>query len=151
MSQHSGQHSGPRGAMLVVLSQHTHPAVLASWLLFSAELYASPTAMDVMPTRRVQHDGGVLSAHMGRARSTRPMRGCSSTPFPLFAYLRQSHAWFVCCMVCCGVFVCKRDLRMVAKSRATASGTPRLIAARWLLKVSAPRRGLKTRFARYDG
>jgi hypothetical protein len=30
--QHSGQHSGPRGGMLVVLSQHTHPAVLASWL-----------------------------------------------------------------------------------------------------------------------
>ncbi len=32
LAQHSGQHSGPRGGMLVVLSQHTHPAVLASWL-----------------------------------------------------------------------------------------------------------------------
>ena len=31
--QHSGQHSGPRGGMLVVLSQHTHPAVLGSWLV----------------------------------------------------------------------------------------------------------------------
>jgi hypothetical protein len=28
----SGRHSGPRGGMLVVLSQHTHPAVLGSWL-----------------------------------------------------------------------------------------------------------------------
>ena len=33
LAQHSGQHSGPRGGMLAVLSQHTHPAVLASWLL----------------------------------------------------------------------------------------------------------------------
>ncbi len=35
MPQHSGQHrdSGPSGGMLVVLSQHTHPAVLGSWLV----------------------------------------------------------------------------------------------------------------------
>ena len=52
---------------------------------------------------------------------------------------------------CCGVFVFKlRNFRM-AKSRATAKGTPRLIAARWLLKVSAPRRGLGTRWAKDDG
>jgi hypothetical protein len=34
---------------------------------------------------------------------------------------------------------------MAAKSRAAASGTLRLIAARSPLKGSAPRRGLKTR------
>jgi hypothetical protein len=50
--------------------------------------------------------------------------------------------------VCFGVFVCKlRNFRM-AKARATASGVHRRIGARWLLKVSAPRRGLKTRNAR---
>ena len=49
---------------------------------------------------------------------------------------------------CCGVFVFKlRNFRM-AKARATASGVHRRIRARWLLKVSAPRRGLKTRNAR---
>ena len=32
LAQHSGQHSGPCGGMLVFLSQHTHPAVLGSWL-----------------------------------------------------------------------------------------------------------------------
>ena len=57
------------------------------------------------------------------------------------------HTWFVCC----GVFVRKRDFRMAAKSRATAMGLHRLIGARWLLKVSTPRRGLKTRCAGYDG
>jgi len=52
---------------------------------------------------------------------------------------------------CSRVFVFKlRNFRM-AKSRATAKGTPRLIAARWLLKVSAPRRGLLTRYAACDG
>jgi len=51
---------------------------------------------------------------------------------------------------CCGIFVFKlRSFRM-AKARATAKGTPRLIAARWLLKVSAPRRGLSTRLAGCD-
>ena len=51
---------------------------------------------------------------------------------------------------CCGIFVFKlRSFRM-AKAKATAKGTPRLIAARWLLKVSAPRRGLKTRLAGCD-
>ena len=52
---------------------------------------------------------------------------------------------------CSRVFVFKlRNFRM-AKSRATAKGTPRLIAARWLLKVSAPRRGLGTRWTKDDG
>jgi hypothetical protein len=37
LAQHSGQHSGPCGGTLVVLSQHTHPAVLASWLGQSPE------------------------------------------------------------------------------------------------------------------
>ena len=42
---------------------------------------------------------------------------------------------------CCGVFVFKlRSFRM-AKARATAKGVHRRIAARWLLKVSTPRRG----------
>jgi len=51
---------------------------------------------------------------------------------------------------CCGIFVFKlRSFRM-AKARATAKGTPRLIAVRWLLKVSAPRRGLSTRLAGCD-
>jgi hypothetical protein len=53
--------------------------------------------------------------------------------------------------VCFGAFVFKlRSFRMV-KARATASGVHRLIAAHWLLKVSAPRRGLKTRGPRDDG
>jgi hypothetical protein len=39
----------------------------------------------------------------------------------------------------------------MAKSRATALGTYRLSAARWLLKVRTPRRGLKTRWAKDDG
>ena len=52
--------------------------------------------------------------------------------------------------VCFGVFVCDRDFRM-AKSRATASGIHRLIGTRCLLEVSTPRRGLKTRYALYDG
>jgi hypothetical protein len=56
------------------------------------------------------------------------------------------HTWFVCF----GVFVCKCDFRM-ATARATAAGIHRLIGTRWLLKVSTPRRGLKTRCARYDG
>ena len=56
------------------------------------------------------------------------------------------HAWFVCF----GVFVCNWDFRMAAKSRATAMGLHRLIGARWLLKVSTPHRGLKTRYARCD-
>ena len=56
------------------------------------------------------------------------------------------HAWFVCF----GVFVFKlRNFRM-AKSRATASGVHRLIGAGWLLKVSTPRRGLRTRLVGCD-
>ena len=52
---------------------------------------------------------------------------------------------------CCRVFVFKlRNFRM-AKTRATAKGLHRPIAARWLLKVSTPRRGLKTRGTGYDG
>jgi hypothetical protein len=39
----------------------------------------------------------------------------------------------------------------MAKARATASGVHRRIGARWLLKVSAPRRGLLTRYATCDG
>ena len=52
---------------------------------------------------------------------------------------------------CCGIFVFKlRNFRM-AKARATAKGLHRPVAARWLLKVSTPRRGLKTRYAPYNG
>ena len=55
------------------------------------------------------------------------------------------HTW----CFCFGVFVFKlRSFRM-AKSRATASGVHRLIAA-CDLKVSTPRRGLKTRLGGYD-
>ena len=51
---------------------------------------------------------------------------------------------------CCGIFVFKlRSFRM-AKARATAKGLHRPVAARWLLKVSAPRRGLSTRLAGCD-
>jgi hypothetical protein len=44
---------------------------------------------------RVQNDGSVLSARIGRASFTRPRRGCSSTPLPLFACLRQSPTYSV--------------------------------------------------------
>ena len=68
-----------------------------------------------------------------------------SPPSPTCGNLR--HTWCFCSRV----FVFKlRNFRM-AKSRATAKGTPRLIAARWLLKVSTPRRGLETRGTGYDG
>ena len=66
-----------------------------------------------------------------------------SPPSPTCGNLR--HAWFVCF----GVFVCNWDFRM-GKARARASGTLRLIAACCLLKVSAPRRGLKTRYGGCD-
>ena len=66
-----------------------------------------------------------------------------SPPSPTCGTLR--HAWFVCF----GVFVCNWDFRM-GKARARASGTLRLIAACCLLKVSAPRRGLKTRYGGCD-
>jgi hypothetical protein len=57
------------------------------------------------------------------------------------------HTWCFCCRV----FVFKlRNFRM-AKTRATAKGLHRPIATRWLLKVSTPRRGLKTRGTGYDG
>ena len=52
---------------------------------------------------------------------------------------------------CCGIFVFKlRSFRM-AKARATAKGLHRPVAARWLLKVSTPRSGLKTLGTGYDG
>ena len=57
------------------------------------------------------------------------------------------HTW----CFCFGVFVFKLRSFWMAKSRATAMGLHRLIGAGWLLKVSTPRRGLKTRFVRYDG
>ena len=66
--------------------------------LVSAELYASPTAAAATP--RVQNDGSVLSAHMGRASPTRPMRGCSSTPLPSSAHLRQPPTYLVCLLWC---------------------------------------------------
>ena len=67
-----------------------------------------------------------------------------SPPSPTCGNLRHTRCF------CSRVFVFKlRNFRM-AKSRATAKGTPRLIAARWLLKVSAPRRGLSTRLTGCD-
>jgi hypothetical protein len=39
----------------------------------------------------------------------------------------------------------------MAKARVTASGVYRRTAARWLLKVSASRRVLRTRCVVYDG
>ena len=67
-----------------------------------------------------------------------------SPPSPTCGNLR--HTW----CFCFGVFVFKlRSFRM-AKSRATASGVHRLIGARWPLKVSTPRRGLRTRLVGCD-
>jgi len=67
-----------------------------------------------------------------------------SPPSPTCGNLR--HTWYFCCRV----FVFElRNFRM-AKARATASDTFRLSAARWLLKVSAPRRGLGTRLTGCD-
>ena len=64
---------------------------------------------------------------------------------PTYGNLR--HTGFVCF----GVFVFQLRSFGLAKSRATASGVHRLIGARWLLKVSASRRGLRTRCVVYDG
>jgi len=68
-----------------------------------------------------------------------------SPPSPTCGNLR--HTWCFCC--CVFVFEL-RNFRM-AKARATAKGLHRPIAARWLLKVSTPRRGLRTRGTGYDG
>jgi hypothetical protein len=71
-----------------------------------------------------------------------------SSPGTTPARGKHRHTW----CFCFGVFVCKmRDFRMVATSRATATGIHRLTGACWLLKVSTPRRGLKTRYAGCDG
>ena len=68
-----------------------------------------------------------------------------SPPSPTCGNLR--HTWCFCCRV----FVFElRNFRM-AKARATAKGLHRPVAARWLLKVSTPRRGLETRGTGYDG
>ena len=68
-----------------------------------------------------------------------------SPPSPTCGNLR--HTWYFCCRV----FVFElRNFRM-AKARATAKGLHRPVAARWLLKVSTPRRGLETRGTGYDG
>ena len=56
------------------------------------------------------------------------------------------HTW----CFCLGVFVFKLRSFWMAKSRATAMGLHRLIGAGWLLKVSTPRRGLKTRLVGCD-
>jgi hypothetical protein len=68
-----------------------------------------------------------------------------SPPSPTCGNLRHTRCF------CCGIFVFElRNFRM-AKARATAKGLHRPVAARWLLKVSTPRSGLKTLGTGYDG
>ncbi len=87
------------------LQLHACQRLLRShWVVFCRAL-RFPGARAVVP--RVQNDGSVLSAHMGRANSTRPMRGCSCTPLPLFACLRQSPT-YVHVPACFGVLTLTR-------------------------------------------